>query len=99
MTNGKATDVLEVLKEFAEKSSSPSLTHVSTARCLAGRIFWICIAIGATSGVAYHLYKIISTYMEHNYYTSITNDFEQPLKVGSAEFCTSRIDTTSIKIL
>ncbi len=82
MTKEKASNTVDLLKEFAKNSSSPSLSRVSTARHLTEKIFWMCIGITATIGAAYHLYTIICTYMEHNYYTSITNDFEEPLQVG-----------------
>ena len=82
MTKEKASNIVDLLKEFTKNSSSPSLSRVSTARCLTEKIFWMCIGITATVGAAYHLYTIICTYVEHNYYTSITNDFEEPLQVG-----------------
>ena len=77
MTKATASGVADIFKEFVGKSSSPS-----SARCVTEKIFWICIGTVATSGAAYHLYTIICTYMEHNYYTSITNDVYQPLQVG-----------------
>ncbi len=86
MTNEKASSVAAIWTEFAAKGSLPGMAHVSTARCIAVRIFWICIGVIVTFGAAYHLYTIIWMYMQYNYYTSISNDFDQPLEVGAIMF-------------
>ncbi len=83
MIKEKSSNIADLLGEFAKNSSSPSLSRVSTARGITEKIFWMCIGITATVGAAYHLYTIICTYMQHNYYTSITNDFEEPLEVST----------------
>ncbi len=83
MTKEKTGNIAALLNEFAKNSSSPGLSRVSTARHLTEKLFWMCIGITATVGAAYHLYTIICTYMKHNYYTSITNDFEEPLEVST----------------
>ncbi len=83
MSDQKTSDIVELFKEFSAKSSLPSLNQVSSARRLPEKVFWLCIGITATSAATYHLYTLICTYMEHNYYTSITNDFDQPLQVGT----------------
>ncbi len=82
MSDQKTSDIVKLFKEFSAKSSLPSLNQVSTVKSQTEKLFWLCIGITASSAATYHLYTLIRTYMKHNYYTSITNDFDQPLQVG-----------------
>ncbi len=80
----------EIWSEFCSKTSVHGLQYLSRGKHISYRIIWSIILTGVFVGSGFHLYKLISSYLRYNYYTSITMEGES-LKVKFLRafyFCT-----------
>ncbi len=82
MFNPFSNEFASIIQEFCSNSSIPGINHISSAKTVISTFFWISISVLITCGASFHLFHLICTYTEHNYYTSITNDKDQLLQVS-----------------
>ncbi len=64
----------KILHEYCTKTTAHGLQHISEGKHTPYRVIWGLILIGILAGSCFHLSKMISSYLEYNYYTSITMD-------------------------
>ena len=67
--------------DFCLTTSAHGVNHVISAKDLVKKAAWILILSGVMIGCSFHLYELISSYLDYHYYTSITNEAAVPLKV------------------
>ena len=64
----------KILNEYCVKTTAHGLQHISEGKHTSYRVIWGLILIAILAGTCFHLSQMISSYLEYNYYTSITMD-------------------------
>ncbi len=69
--------------EFCSSTSAHGFSHIVSSKHLRHKVLWSSILLGVFGCTCYHLYSIVSAYLDYTYYTSISNadNTEEPLKV------------------
>ena len=74
--------VRDLASDFCLHTSVHGVSHIVLSYHVAKKIGWTVILGGILAGSSFHLAALISSYLEYNYYTSITHDAGKPLKVN-----------------
>ncbi len=73
----------EIVSEYCRSTSAHGIGYIVSSSHTVKKIGWILILCGVLTGSSYHIYVLISSYLEYNYYTSITVDTDKPLMVST----------------
>ncbi len=76
------TNVKALASEYCKNSSAHGVHYVVSSSNTAKKLGWMLILCGVLAGSSYHIFELISSYLEYNYYTSITLDTRKPLTVN-----------------
>ncbi len=71
----------ELTTEYCNNTSAHGISYIVSSSNTIKKVGWIIILCGVLAGSSYHIYALISSYLEYNYYTSITLDTGKPLVV------------------
>ena len=75
------TKAKELASEYCLSTSAHGVSHIVSSTHTIKKVGWILILSGVLVGCSYHISVLILSYLEYNYYTSITLDPEKPLTV------------------
>ena len=75
------TRVKELASEYCTKTSAHGVSYIISSSNSVKKVGWILILCGVLVGGSYHIFALISSYLEYNYYTSITLDARKTLTV------------------
>ncbi len=81
----RSTETKELMSEYCRSTSAHGIGHIVSTSQSVKKVGWILILCGVLTGSSYHIYVLISSYLEYNYYTSVTVDPEKPLIVSTAK--------------
>ncbi len=73
----------ELASEYCRSTSAHGIVYIVSSSQTVKKVGWIVILCGVLTGSSYHIYVLISSYLEYNYYTSITVDTDKPLMVST----------------
>ncbi len=73
--------VNELTLDYCRNTTAHGISHIVTSSHAVKKVGWILILCGVLGGSSYHIYALISSYLEYNYYTSVTLDTGKPLVV------------------
>ncbi len=76
-----STKVKELASEYCSNTTAHGISHIAKSSHTVKKVGWILILCGVLGGSSYHIYALISSYLEYKYYTSITVDAGKPLEV------------------
>ncbi len=85
---GLKCNLQKASKDFCEDSSFPAVQHLSGNEKSTTRVlFWSIIAIVTLLGSVFHIYSLVSAYLEYDYYELITHDSEEGLQLPHVTIC------------
>ena len=88
MSSGLKTNLQNVSTDFCTNSTAHGVQHLSVKeKSFPKMFFWSLIFIATVMGSGMHLYFLVSSYLEYNYYETITNDMEKALVFPSVTIC------------
>ncbi len=67
--------------DFCAATSAHGFSHLSSSKSVVTKSVWIFVLMIATAGLSFHLYGLVSSYLEYNYFTSVTHQASEPLQV------------------
>ncbi len=71
----------ELAAEYCLNTSAHGVSYIVSSTHVATKVGWIFILSGVLIGSSYHILVLILSYLEYNYYTSVTLDTGQTVKV------------------
>ncbi len=85
---GLKTNLQRVSKDFCTYSTSHGVHHLSAREKFTPALFfWGLVFIVTIVGSSVHLYSLVLTYLEYDYYELITHDSEESLQFPHVSIC------------
>ena len=84
---GKRKKATELASEYCLSTSAHGVRNIMSSAHVAKKVGWIFILCGVLVGSTYHILMLILSYIEYNYYTSVTVDAGKTLKVRLFNGC------------
>ncbi len=79
---GNSKRARELASQYCLHTSARGVGYIVSSSHVAKKGGWILILSGVLVGSSYHLIMLIFSYLEYNYYTSLTLDAGKTLKVS-----------------
>ena len=79
---GKSRKITELASEYCLSTSAHGVSHLKSSSNVVKKIGWIFILCGVLVGSSYHILMLIFSYLQYNYYTSVTLDAGKTLQVN-----------------
>ena len=76
------TKAKELASEYCLTTSAHGVRYIVSSSNTVRKVGWILILCGVLVGSSYHILALILSYLEYNYYTSVTLDPGKPIMVG-----------------
>ncbi len=77
----KSSEIQELVSEYCLSTSAHGVSYIISSPHIIKKVGWIIILCGILVGSGYHISVLITSYLEYNFYTSVTLDTGQPLTV------------------
>ncbi len=77
----KSKKARKLASEYCLQTSAHGVSNVVSSTHVAQKVGWIIILCGVLFGSSYHILSMLLSYLEYNFYTSVTLDREKPLMV------------------
>ncbi len=88
MPSALKTNLQNVSTDFCTNSTAHGVQHLSVKeKSFPKMFFWSLIFIATVMGSSMHLYFLVSSYLEYNYYESIMNNMEKALVFPHLTIC------------